>query len=272
MVSPESKAQMGKTFPDIVWHYTSHDAALSIVRNKQLWLSNLRYLSDAGEYVWIFDVIKEYLGTRKRDDAPVHPAIKSRLMLHASKRDLGISICISCFSSIPDDEAQWERYASGGQGVAVGFKADELAAAVATKHWGCLGPVTYDTSSRSRQVAAAITYAEECQRRGKSILGTRESILAQVAALSKHESFSSEKEFRLVLYGVPYTMYEFLPRDDTLIPYTVLPISPTCVRSIRVGPRSLPECLNAWRLLLAQIGHGMAPPHIELCRSRSSLR
>ena len=262
---------MEKTVPDIVWHYTSHDAALSIVRNNQLWLSNLRYLRDAQEFVWIFDCVTKYIETRKRRSDPVHPEVESRLVLQAHQRDLGTSICIACFSTMPDDVAQWERYASEAQGVAVGFNAEELASAVGAG-WGRWAPVIYDTSSKSRQIASAIEYAEDCQRGGKSILGTRDDPLVHLAAFSKHESFSSEREFRLALYGVAYTRYEFRSRSNTLVPYTVLPINPTCVRSIRVGPRSLPDGLFAWGLVLDQIGHGIRPAHIELCQSQSTLR
>jgi len=38
--------------PEAIYHYTSPEALTGIVRDKQLWATNIRYLNDSQEFVY----------------------------------------------------------------------------------------------------------------------------------------------------------------------------------------------------------------------------
>ncbi len=105
---------------DIVYHYTSHDAAASIVHNEEIWLSNILYLNDGKEFWGTFDRVRHYIQQRIDAKDPVDPAIIEAIKQFINRRP-GTSICVICFSAHSNDVAQWERYASNGGGVALGF-------------------------------------------------------------------------------------------------------------------------------------------------------
>lgn len=45
--------------PNVVYHYTSPQGAFDILRNKTLWFTDCQYLNDMGEFVYIFEPLKE---------------------------------------------------------------------------------------------------------------------------------------------------------------------------------------------------------------------
>jgi hypothetical protein len=86
----------------IVYHYTSHDAAASIVRNEEMWLTNILYLNDVKEFWGTFDRVREYIQERSTANDPV----KVEIVEHVNKfieRRPGTSICVTCFCGHADD-------------------------------------------------------------------------------------------------------------------------------------------------------------------------
>jgi hypothetical protein len=253
----------------IVYHYTSHDAAASIVRNEEMWLTNILYLNDVKEFWGTFDRVREYIQERSTANDPVKVEIVEHVNRFIERRP-GTSICVTCFSGHADDAAQWQRYASQGGGVALGFKRDKLVEACKAHEYLFADSVQYDRTKTTTQIDTIVRAVEDAIRSGQ-----RENAvnpLIRLAAFVKDQSFASEKEFRFARQGVPYTEYRFFSRSDNLVPYYCFPLKRDCIARIQLGSKSDPECQYSWELMLSQIGNGSIPHDIIVSRSTSGLK
>jgi hypothetical protein len=204
---------------DIAFHYTSHEAAAAIIRSHELRLTHLRFLNDAKEWLFAYDRVMEYIDRRAKTSRPVPQAISEEI---ASINHDGLSACVGCFSFQPDDASQWMRYASKGEGVAIGFRITKLIEALESAHdYRVAGAVQYSSEEIDAQISGAMQLLE----RDKVRLRTTYDPIARLAALVKHPSFESEREFRIIMLGVSYGRYEFAARSNTIMPYVRLPIA-----------------------------------------------
>jgi Protein of unknown function (DUF2971) len=256
---------------EIVYQYTSHQAAMAILLNEELWLTNLQFLNDGGEFWWMYEQFEAYIRDRATANDPIPESIVKSTLLLTERRDRGISICVACFSRQSDDSAQWYRYADEGRGVTVGFHVEELFNSLRSEH-GQASKVTYGPAQCRDGLERAVRALEESERRGEPIIGTIHDPLSSLATFSKESTFASEQEFRIALFGCAYTRYKFRHRVDSLIPYVALPIRRDCIAEIKCGPKSALESVVAWEILLAQVYGGGPHNDIRLSRSLSRLR
>jgi hypothetical protein len=252
--------------PEIVYHYTSHRAALSILQRRELWLSNILYLNDSKEFWWVYEL---YSSAQSRYWIPEDT--EQRIGDAAKQRDRDVSVCVGCFSAHSDDASQWERYADHGQGVAIGFRLSALRKA-AEERGGVASRVFYGAEKCVQGIRAALD-AEWVRRNvvGESRAGASDA-LARLAAFAKEPSFESEREYRVAFYGCDHRVYEFRHTARSLVPYVVLPIQLEYVADVKLGPRSAAESRSAWEVFLAQGNKGAMPDGIRVSRSASGLR
>jgi RNA:NAD 2'-phosphotransferase (TPT1/KptA family) len=50
--------------PDVLYHYTSMEAAISIVKNTAIWATDISYLNDSSEYHKVLQAIRRRLDHR----------------------------------------------------------------------------------------------------------------------------------------------------------------------------------------------------------------
>lgn len=254
---------------EMVYHYTSHDAAANIVRNEEIWLSNILYLNDRKEFWGTFERVSHYFHQRSVANEPVEPAIIQHVEQFIKRRS-GTSICVICFSEHSNDAAQWERYASTGGGVALGFLKAKLLAACGAHQYLFADPVLYDDAEITKKIDDIVRTVEDAKLSGNQENAVNP--LIRLAAFAKDRSFESEKEFRFARQGVPYTEYRFFPRSNNLVPYYSFPLQRDCISHVHLGPRSDPESKYSWELMLSQLGNGKIPYDIKISRSDSGLR
>lgn len=207
---------------DIVYHYTSHDAAANIVRNEEIWLTNILYLNDGKEFWGTFDRVRHYFQQRSVANDPVEPVFIQHVERFIKRRP-GTSICVICFSAHSNDVAQWERYESTGGSVALGFLKAKLLAACDAHQYLFAGPVLYDDAEITKKIDGIVRTVEDANRSGNHENAVNP--LIRLAAFAKDRSFESEKEFRFARQGVPYTTYRFFPRLNNLVPYLLLSLA-----------------------------------------------
>lgn len=109
---------------NLVYHYCNVSAAMSILKEKEIWLTDIRNLSDGNESIGVY---KMFFNLLEKQDT------KRQLisMLECSKESGAIQLYetplgaypeyIACFSKNPDLVSQWIAYADDGQGLAIGF-------------------------------------------------------------------------------------------------------------------------------------------------------
>lgn len=186
-----------------VYHYTSVDGFLGIVKSKSLWLSDYSYLNDSREMAHgaaiATDVVDEILS--------LVPDAASSEVLGAWKNQLtsfSNRVCIASFSEDSDSLAQWRAYGP----IAIGFDIHALALHV---NQSTLQRVEYCEETQRKLAAIYIHHARSAAARDAD-LGLFSNIrtayfrpeqLLEIIAFFKDPGFASEREVRLAYVDNP---------------------------------------------------------------------
>lgn len=116
-IVPEPRAD-----PDrVVWHHTSADGLLGILRSRTVWATSLRSLNDRKEFTYgqrLFDRVLKSISDKMRP-------WEQRFLNYHFPRDLSESMRLDsyvfCATQTPDSLNQWQHY-SRSQGYAIGFR------------------------------------------------------------------------------------------------------------------------------------------------------
>lgn len=101
--------------PSSVFHYTSLEAAVAILRTHTVWCSNVSYSNDPAENAYGHNVLLE---TVKKD--------RDFAFAGLLKAIATVDCYATSFSADPDLLPQWRAYCANGRGVALGVDVDVL--------------------------------------------------------------------------------------------------------------------------------------------------
>lgn len=263
-----------ETPPPVLYHYTSLDAAESIIRSQTFWLTSHACTNDPAEMKSAEQVIRETAEAwRGRSGTVADASIDSLLSVWrehhiTSKFNLGLA----CFSASRDKESQWMSYADKGRGVCLGLRilnepSPRSAAGLATH----LSRVIYDENDCLNLLVGAfhrvlsrtrsLPPSNNCVALGALALVRLSGILALSA---KESAWASEEEWRIVAIWPRDSPPEWSlrgPRNS--IRYIALPLRaamPLYFEEIIVGPRV--ACAETARdritMALKEVGY----PHV----------
>lgn len=188
--------------PEILYHYTSQEGLLEIVKTKTIWASKIQYLSDSQEFALALNLARNVL--RKRQSAG-SSSLESELitgMISGIEGKKGVNICVCAFSGAEDSLGQWRAYCFAGPGFAVGFKSERLRSLAKEQNF-FLAPCEYDPQTQRQIIEELIDETmnafnlqeAESIEEASWLFATK---LATYAPVIKHESFSKEEEWRLI--------------------------------------------------------------------------
>ena len=282
-----TKTLFADTPKGLLYHYTTLNGLLGIVRSRTLWASDVRYMNDSAELKHSADLIRIEVqeriarGQGKADllgqftDWISHRITNGHMLFGASFRSHGNLL------------SQWRGYSSHGKGVSLGFSADSILQC-AQKQQLQIGKCIYEPARQRRlirQVVDAVeTHVEKhvngntSRHRLSAIYqGVFENIeidLLRIAAILKHPSFREEKEWRIV--SPVYTDYFKAPvlfreANAMLVPYMEFDLQleadrPLALEHLYLGPTSNSNIsMNSLKMFLAQ--NGIVPSRgINYCR------
>lgn len=109
---------------NIVYHYRSTTTALSILTNKEFWMTNSRNMNDENESIGVYKLFFDLLKTH--DEAKVldkmFKLVESPGYIQMYENPVGAyPEYIVCFTKDPDSVSQWISYADDGNGISIGF-------------------------------------------------------------------------------------------------------------------------------------------------------
>jgi hypothetical protein len=284
--------------PDILYHYTSAEGFLGIVRSGELWATNALYLNDASELSHATGILEAELKS-----VPLGLLSYSAAFPMGVQRYLtGIRLdhFIVSFCEDRDLLSQWRGYGGApGAGYSIGFSTSALQAAAARSGSSppevcTLRRAKYCLSQKREMIRARIAALNEIlnpvagelepARDGDSLNLLRYQIAASfhpTLALMKHCAFEAESEWRLVrtlskpLFLTADWPVKFRVVRGRLAPYLSIPWvlqnnpSRPEVRGIRevcCGPSIDPEptevvrdLLTAWKCSGTQVLRSEAP-------------
>ena len=248
-----------RPLPETLYHYTTQDGLLGIVKNRQLWATQIQYLNDSQELALALRLARDQLTERGEicNDAEEQCELEEMLTDLAGIEN--VNICIFSFSEERDLLSQWRGYCGGGAGYSIGFEASTLI----RPEWMNFRvmPCVYDNQEQNAIVREIIEYKldlirhEEDSSAWNSVkdryhpwLHPADSLgiaLLLFAPTIKHKEFSEEREWRLISRPLPYSKLDFRPGASMLIPYykyrldatkSLPQSSPAKIKEIVVGP------------------------------------
>lgn len=123
--------------PDIIYHYCSTEAFLSIIENNCIWLSDISKTNDSTEMQWLFSNVKSAVSnTLSQLEDKVSLAVRLQVELLINQLINGYLISksipiteseknfLTCFSEESNLLSQWRAYGNDGKGVSIGFSSN----------------------------------------------------------------------------------------------------------------------------------------------------
>ena len=193
----------------MLYHYTDFAAFNGIIRCAELRLNNILNMNDAAEMRLFMHGICNAVVEKLREEGESEKGLLAELFFQKElKKEFHYSAYAACFSKYRDDAAQWERYGHLGRGVCIAFHEDILQQMIAGSVF--LKEVYYQEDMREhRLVDSFINLIKETTDLAEGLPQLQDLMndaWVQSAAF-KHPSFSSEREFRLVVS--PFISNEF---------------------------------------------------------------
>jgi len=262
--------------PENIFHFTTQSGILGIIQTREMWATQVHFLNDKHEIFLTFKLLEKEL--KRRIGIAQTPALRSLLVdIRKNLKRIDQShICIASFCEQGDLLSQWRGYGNQGKGYAMGFDLSELRKIAKLQHF-VLWPCVYNASLQLELVNYLIeSWLKEFCDKKSSHEKMRKIIdisTGQLAPILKDESFSEEKEWRLVSSVLTSKSPGFAFREGqySLIPYykfsIVTPDGKDCLKSIVVGPsphtelacNSLTTFLNTQKLSRVEIKSSRIP-------------
>ncbi len=271
-------------------HYTNAEAAMSIIRNKEVWMREPSCMNDFSEIRYGFDRIIEAYSPRNECGIKFQAALNS-LFDGVSKEledcfnswwpHLEKDTYIACFSEHEDNEditgrlSMWRAYCETTGAAVVMNSFPFFSESVALKAY--TSPVAYLSDREFQEKFNLITdnilaNADFLKTQTRDvILGTVFEMLKFAAVSTKHPGFKEEKEWRVlyfptyqasshlkseikVIKGDPQTIYKIPLKDIPSEGLTGIEI-PSLINRIIIGPTQYPLAMwKAFVTLLSEAG------------------
>lgn len=217
------------------FHYTDINAVHSIVKNRKLWLTDLRYMNDTQELREGLEHVACAL-TSAGETLGAVPGINQTIEYIANELaaidnnfEFEEPLFVLSLSERDDMLSQWRAY--GKYSICLDSEVLEQAGL----H---VASCVYDQEKKTQLAQSAIDkllrsrahqpfYVSEVWDSLRAIL--------ELAATFKHAGFKEERETRLILNGDDRKI-RYRTRGNMLIPYVEVDIPIQAVRGVRVGP------------------------------------
>ncbi|RIJ09911.1 DUF2971 domain-containing protein [Pseudomonas sp. 91RF] len=224
-----------------LFHYTDVAAVQSILTNKKLWLTDLRFLNDSEEMKhgleYVLSALKKPSVANRINPEYVEAAtsfIDDNLNFDFCDFSASPQIFVCSLSQSDDLLSQWRAYGS----YAIEFDGDLLT----QNKSGC------SYRSKEKEAIAFSSVIETLRAVGRSHQANPHRMgddgvaayidLIKLAATFKHQSFEEEQEVRLIR-GVDFNDdvdVKFRPRGNILIPYIEVEIPFESITGVHIGP------------------------------------
>lgn len=248
---------------DILYHYTTLDGLLGILNSKNLWATNICYLNDSREFMHTIDLVKKAVAksimpysSNKLMYSHLDSIYESINQIFNTIPIINYGIYVTSFSKKGDLLSQWRGYCPLNSGCSIGIRMDTLNK-IANENGFSLVECDYKLDKQSDEIMALvndiITSEPEMFKPsvGKPISQDQINRVvydiyrssARIAPKFKDESFSEEKEWRLIpndFIDYRSEQVNFRAGKSSLIPYIDIKLNVDTpyvpIEEIIVGP------------------------------------
>ena len=239
---------------DYLYHYTTLDAFVNIVKEQEIWASNIFYMNDTHEFHWAVELARDLLKTEMDNESVENKDTLELMYAELSKvkpGDITLSVFACSFSEDGDDLNQWRAYCPNG-GVSIGFPRQDLNDIAETQPGTGFVRCVYDENEQRSLIREAISRAVEAKPGGgiaSKILPEERpqwcAVFLQFLLAEKpikDPTFEGEREWRWIQFPEPGIRREpepkekdaeivtdpvgFRTRDGLIIPYWKFKLNP----------------------------------------------
>lgn len=221
--------------PSVLYHYTTGDGLLGILKDRGIWATDIRYLNDASEYKYALEIVSNAISDRK---AKARSKFSFGLLDVLEQRiasETQTEVFVSSFSERSDQLSQWRAYCSPHGGYAIGIESRKLVPLSEVQgRWlvrcqyerfaqETLANDLIDLVIQSAEYEDATGLVDRIYREGYKLFGRLVHLLAPSL---KDPSFAEEQEWRLV--WLPDTTQDspmFRVSRSILVPYHLHPLA-----------------------------------------------
>jgi hypothetical protein len=185
--------------PEILYHYTDAKGLLGILNSNQIWATSYRYMNDAREFEYGFDLISELFQQGSPDSVYANLIIGFKWAYELD------CIFVAAFSAFGDSLGQWRGYAGMHSGYSLGFRSGDLHP---IDRETLLVECCYDKKEQLDKVRGLIhaflpgmKYVD-AQKDALPLLDIgyqAAEAMAKRSATLKHPKFNEEQEWRLIV-------------------------------------------------------------------------
>lgn len=219
----------------ILFHYTSLEGLLGIIKSGSIWATNILYLNDASELNYSIGLFKNEV-RKFLNEKNILNALSLEYQLLNELIEIiddekffnkDLAYFVSSFSEEKDLLSQWRGYCPKGIGFSLGFKLSKL------KECGkCLiKPCLYDELEQRRDLRKIIeddfekvktnsnTNWQELEKFRKNYITGVISKFIGLAPTFKHRKFIEEKEWRAIVLSPTNEGINFRSGQTMIVPY-----------------------------------------------------
>lgn len=214
----------------IAYHYTNASSLISILRNKEVWLSNVRFMNDTSELRYAVDLLRTTSSSKVYPDPVIASAVKEHISKHMIPKlnERTSRQFVLSFSLDPDSLHLWNYYGKN-DGYALAVNIEELMANVAD-HSVCLKDGDDYTFSRYSFMHGKVLYAPDLQSQFTSEAIDTLMTLIQVGTTLRRDPdlrtyANALTSFAFILYAALYNMKSKLHEVENEYRIVVIPDS-----------------------------------------------
>ncbi|MCE4937455.1 DUF2971 domain-containing protein [Aliivibrio fischeri] len=227
-----------------LFHYTDLNALYSMLTNRKLRLTDIRYLNDSRELYEGIDFIRNELQTIDRAKFENEMYFRKAIdFLDCALKDFAVSavsedpLFVFSLSNQPDCLSQWRAYGKYAIEFDKEFLLEDVKVIKECVYVGTgMRETVYDKVMNAvSDVSVDMSENLGCLNKSHEILND----LIHFATTLKHGGFSEECESRIIFPASESDFQnniQYRARGDILVPYIEVPISLDCIKSITVGP------------------------------------
>ena len=146
----------------LLYHYTTQSGLVGIVQSESLWLTDVRYLNDASEYVYALHLAG--LATDEALTLHDRPMWLLREAISSSLRSVADQVMVASLSEEGDLLSQWRGYCRSGTEVAIGFDR-HIIQELASEIGAYLRKARYVVSQQQKLIRRQFDYASRKMKR-----------------------------------------------------------------------------------------------------------
>jgi hypothetical protein len=143
-----------------LYHYTTQEGLLAIIKTRQLWASKIQYLNDITEFRHGLMLIQRAL--HERSPSTVDSLTGSYLQQIGDRlpRLADLNVFVVSFSEVGDLLSQWRAYGGAGVGYALGLESNRVAN-LAFHQGFALAACIYDLSEQEKKAKEFVAHQLE---------------------------------------------------------------------------------------------------------------